>query len=443
MITEIESTKCTGCGICVDLCNMDILRLNTFQKEIPPCQANCPAGVNIRSYMYSLKQGNLEDAVRLLRDTLPFPAITGRVCYHPCETECARKEVDRAVNINAIERFVADYRLQEKVEPVPRLHVAKIAIVGSGPAGLSGAYFLTRMGYPVTVFESMAEPGGMLRAGIPEYRLPREVLDSQIDYLKDMGIEFITNTRIGKDLSLEDLKDRGYKAVFLALGAQLSKPLEIEGTDLEGVYGGLDFLREVNLKREVKIGNKVLVVGGGDVAVDAARAALRLGAKEVTLVYRRTREEMPAHTEGIAEAEAEGVQSLYRVTPTKILGKNGRVVGMECIRLEASKPDRRRKSLVPIKGSELVIEADTIVMAIGQSSDLSHLPEDLSQSKEGTIVADRVTLETSMPGVFAGGDAVSGPSSVVEAIAGGKKAAVSIDRFLKRENLKQGQGMKD
>lgn len=442
-IEQIDLDRCTGCGICVEVCPLDTLRLDTLQEEFPPCWEACPAGVDIRGYLYLLNQSRLDEAIRLLREALPFPAVTGRVCFHPCESECARKEVDDTVNINCLERFVGDYWLREKAEALPRLHVAKVAIVGSGPAGLAAAYFLTKMGYRVTVFESMSELGGMLRVGILEYRLPRDVLDAQINYIKDMGVEFKTNTTIGKDLTIDDLKARGYKASFFAIGAQLSKKLKLDGAELDGVVWGLDFLRNINLKHEAKVKDRVLVIGGGDVAMDVALAALRLGAREVELACLESRDEMPAHKESAQQAVDEGVNINPSWGPKRILGKNGWVIGIELVRCTSVFDKKGRFNPSFDERATKSIETDMVILAIGQTSDLSLLPKGIKTTNEETIVVDPVTLETGVPGVFAGGDLVLGPSSVVEAIAAGKRAATSIDCYLRGEDLKAGREKKE
>jgi len=424
---------------------MDVLRLDALvsdRQEFPPCRVACPAGVNIRLYLSLLKEDRIEEAANILREALPIPAVTGRVCPHPCESECARREVDEAVNINSLERFVADYWLEEKAQPVRKLYAAKVAIIGSGPAGLAAAYELARKGYPVTVFEAMPVLGGMLRVGIPEFRLPRDVLDAQINYIRDLGVEFKTDITIGSGQSLENLKSEGYQAVFFAVGAQLSRRLEIDGAELDGVLWGLDFLKDINLKREVKIRDRVLVIGGGNVAIDVSLVALRLGAKEVQLACLESEAEMPAYEHAIREAIDEGVDINVSWGPKGIIGDDRGVTGMELVRcvsvfdmdgvFNPSFDEQTTKSL----------ETDMVILSIGQTSDVPFVLKGVDVSRESTIRVDPVTLETNLPGIFAGGDVVTGPASVVDAIASGKRAAVSIDRYLRDEDLKAGRSEK-
>lgn len=434
MITKIDEAKCTGCGICVENCPLDTIRLDPFREEIPPCQVACPAGVDIRAFIYLLSQGYLERAMKLVREALPLPAITGRVCFHPCESECARKEVDQAVNINSLERFLADYWLKEKAETTPRLHAAKVAVIGSGPAGLTCAHDLVRMGYSVTVFEAMPDPGGLLRYGIPEYRLPKKVLDAEIDYVEDLGVEIKTKSPV-KDVN--QLFEAGYKAIFLAAGAGASQKLGIPGEKVKGVLDALNFLKKVNSGGKLSLGDRVVVIGGSNAAIDASRVALRLGAKEVTIVYRRSRVEMPAIATEVEEAEREGVKIRFLVAPIKIQNKDGNLSEIRCIRMKLGEPDvRGRRQPVRVRDSEFSIDADNVVIAIGQIVDKLQLPKQIELTNDNTVMVDPVTLETSLTGVFAGGDVVLGPSSVVEAIASGKRAAASIDRYLKGIDLK-------
>jgi len=463
----VDLEKCTGCGDCTKECPVEVnnefnlgldLRKaiyrpfpqavpNTFvidKMGTPPCRDACPAGVNVQGYIALIRQGKFREALELVRRDIPFPAVCGRVCFNPCENECERSKVDEPLSIRSLKRFVADYELngreeREKPAPIQKTHREKVAIIGSGPAGLTAAYDLVKMGYSVVVFESLPEPGGMLRYGIPEYRLPKEALDADIRYMKDLGVDIKTNTRIGKDLTVNKLSQE-YKAVFIAVGAQISRKLGIKGEELNGVVHALDFLRDVNLGKKVKPGDRIAVIGGGNVAIDAARTGLRLGSEEVHLLYRRSRKEMPAHLGEVEQAEREGVIFHFLASPTRIIGKDGKVVGIESIQMKLGTPDESgRRRPVPIEGSEFIIELDAIIPAIGQSSDISLLPKEIEVTKQNIIAADRVTMETSLPGIFAGGDVVSGPATVIEAIAAGKRVAVSIDRFLRGEDLMAGR----
>ena len=440
-IKQIDDAKCVGCGVCVNSCSMDVLRLNQLhieKEEITPCRSACPAGVNMRGYIYLLTEGKLEEAMNLIREALPLPAITGHVCFHPCEKECARKEVDEAVNINALERYVADYWLQEKVKPALRIYVKKVAVVGSGPAGLAAAYDLVKMGYPVTVFEAQPLLGGMLRVGIPEYRLPGNILDAQINYIEGMGVDFKTNARFGKDLTLGGLKKKEYQAVLFAIGAQQSRRIEIDGAQLPDVLWGLDFLSDVKLKGKVRIKDRVVVIGGGNVAIDAALTALRLGAKDVRIVCLECREEMPAHEEAIKTAIDEGVDISVSWGPRRVVGDRKSVKEIELVRCLSvfDKTGKFKPSFE--ERTTRSMETDMVIFAIGENTDLSILPREI-KTDNNHILADPVTLETGLPGVFAAGVAVSGPGSVVEAIASGKKAAVSIDRYLRGKDLRSGR----
>ena len=440
-IKQIDDAKCIGCGVCVNSCSMDVLRLNQFlieKEEITPCRSACPAGVNMRGYIYLLTQGKLEEAMNLIREALPLPAITGHVCFHPCEKECARKEVDEAVNINALECYVADYWLQEKAKRALRIYVKKVAIVGSGPAGLAAAYDLVKMGYPVAVFEAQPFPGGMLRTGIPEYRLPERILEAQIDYIEGMGVDFTTGVTFGKDLTLSGLRKNDYEAILFAIGAQQSRKIDIDGAQIPDVLWGLDFLRDVKLKRRVGVKDRVVVIGGGNVAIDAALTALRLGAKDVRIVCLECKEEMPAHEEAIKTVMDEGVDISVSWGPKRVVGDRKRVEGIELVRCLSVFDDVGKFNPSFDEKTTRFMKADMVVFAIGESTDLSVLPEGM-KTDNNHILADPVTLETSLPGVFAAGVAVSGPGSVVEAIASGKKAAVSIDRYLRGKDLKVGR----
>lgn len=397
-----------------------------YSEKIAPCKNACPLGNDIPRILSLVSEGRYEDAWRLFRETSPLPGVCGRVCYHPCESFCNRKNLDEALSIASLERFVADacFDLEDQIPERPR-RSEKIAIVGSGPAGLTCAYFLARDGYAVTVFEAASQPGGMLRLGIPPYRLPREVLDREIALIARWGVEFRTNTKIGQDISLEKLWEQ-YDAVFIATGAHQSRALNIPGEEF--ALTGLEFLKAVNAGKTVNIGKRVLVIGGGNTAMDCARTALRLGAQPV-IVYRRTREEMPAIAEEIEEAEHEGAQFEFLAAPVAIHKLNGKLE-VQCIRMKLGEPDASgRRRPVPIPGSDFVLRADAVLKAVGEEPDLSFLAERLETS-EG-IVLTRSMLERA--GVFLGGDAQTGPSTVAQAMRSGKEAAQAIQRFLRGE----------
>ncbi|MDY6974140.1 MAG: NAD(P)-dependent oxidoreductase, partial [Thermodesulfobacteriota bacterium] len=364
-------------------------------------------------------------------------ATIGRVCPHPCEEKCNRGKRDEAPRIRDLKRFVADYENQRQTDVIPPKSEPKgkkVAIVGAGPAGLTCAHDLAQKGYRVTVFEKFPVSGGMLSVGIPKYRLPRDILNREIEDIERLGVEIKPNTAIGDDLSIDDLLNQGFEAVFIGVGAHVDQKARMKGEDAEGVVPGVDFLRDLNLGKEVKVGSKVAVIGGGNVAMDAARSSLRLGAEEVSILYRRSREEMPASDEEIEAALEEGIRIEYLVAPQEAVTNNGPVAGIKCIRMELGEPDASgRRRPIPIEGSEFEIELDMIIPAIGQKPDLSFLPagDTLEVTRWGTIEADLDTCETSRDGVYAGGDCVTGPGIAIEAIAAGQKAALSIDNYLK------------
>ena len=463
----VDPEKCTGCNDCTKVCPVSYPREfdmglgerkaiyrpfpqavpNVFvvdKRGTPQCRAACPAGVNAQGYIALIRDGKYKEALELIRRDNPLPIICGRVCFHPCETNCERSKLDAPVAINALKRFLTDWESRqtgkEQVEQIPKKHEEKIAVVGSGPTGLVAASELLKQGYPVTIFESQNELGGMLRTCIPEYRLPKSLLNAEIDRLTRSGIEVKTGVSIGKDLTIEQLWETGYKAVLVAIGAQESWKLGIEGENLEGVIDALDFLKRTGSKKDIDIKGPVAVIGGGNVALDAARTAARLGADEVSIIYRRTKDEMPAFSTEIEEAEREGIKFQFLVSPLRILGENGRVNGIECTRTKLGPSDESgRKCPMPIPGSDFVIKLNTVITAIGEASDLSCLPEGSKITKKKTIECDPQTLETNIPGLFAGGDVVSGPATVVDAISAGKRAAVSIDRYLRGNDLRAGR----
>ena len=462
----IVEDKCTGCGDCAEVCPVErpsvyeqglakrkavyrpfiqaIPNIFTISKnERAPCTTTCPINNNAQGYIALIRQGKFKEALQLIREKNPLPSVCGRVCTRPCETECNRRDVDESIAIRALKRFVADYGLSigEEIMPVPRTKEEMVAIVGSGPAGLTAAYDLVKMGYGVTIFESLPVAGGMLAVGIPEYRLPKDILEREIEAIQKLGVEIKLNTHIGKGLTINALWSQGYKAIFMAVGAHRSLKLNIPGENLDGVYHGVSFLRDVNLGKRIKVGKKVAVIGGGNVAIDSARTALRLGAPEVFILYRRSRQEILATEEEIEGAENEGVDIHYLTAPIRILGNGGKVTAIECVRTELGEPDASgRRRPIPIEGSEFTIEADFVIPSIGQVPDPSFLPEGskFQFGRDGTFEVDPVTLATNVPGVFAGGDAVSGPATVVEAMVAGRRVSNSIDRYLRGEDLRAG-----
>jgi len=394
---------------------------------MPPCQAACPLHMDIREYVDLIAQGRVMEALRVIRSSNSFPSICAYVCTHPCEDACRRCQVDKPIAIRALKRFTLEFggdrMIQAEAETTQQ---EKVAIIGSGPAGMACAYYLRKLGYSVTIFEAYSELGGMLRAGIPQYRLPRQVLDTEVQRLTHMGVEIRTNTRV---VSLDLLFDLGYKAIFITIGAHQSLRMEIDGEESPGVIDGATFLREVNLGLKPSIGERVAVVGGGNVAIDVARTAARLGVREVNVLYRRSRTEMPANPEEVEQAIEEGVEMLFLVTPTRIKRKNGQL-SVTCVKMELGEPDSSgRRWPLPIKDSEFNKEFDTLIAAIGQAP---QTPADFRVriGRGSTIQVDPVTLTTNRAGVFAGGDAVTGPATVVEALAAGRLAASRIDDYL-------------
>lgn len=400
-----------------------------------PCQFACPAGIDVPSYVALIGEGRNREALDLIREDNPLPSVCGYVCPAPCEAQCRRGEVDQPISIKSLKRFVADFvREQGEGAPPPNVNrPEKIAVIGSGPAGLSAAYYLAREGYPVTVFEALPVLGGMLRVGIPDYRLPSEVLDFDIEAIARLGVQFKTRTHVGREIQLDDLKQEGFRAFFLAAGAHQEVRLGIRGEERPGVFSGVDLLRRVALGEMVELGKNVAVVGGGNVAMDAARTALRLGSR-VTVLYRRSQAEMPAYAEEIAQAREEGVSIRTLTQPVEILGDERGLTGVVCLEMKLGEPDASgRRRPVPVKGSEKVQEFDGLIKAIGQAPEplpLSLAGEFLRYSPRGLVEVDPFNLSTSLPGLFAGGDNVTGPATVVEAVSAGKRAARSIHRYL-------------
>lgn len=417
--THIRDKKCPA-GVCTDL-------------FMSPCQNACPAGVNVPGYLALVSEGRVMDAYNLIRRENPFPAVCGRVCTHPCESKCQRAMLDESLAIADVKRYISD-KVFEMNQPFRTIQFPptgkKVAIIGAGPSGLTCGYYLAQTGHDVTVYDSQEYAGGILRYGIPEYRLPKEVLQKEIDILKQSGVNIVLSTEIGKDVTFDELKE-DHDAIYIATGTQYSNSMGIEGENLNGVYPGLDFLRDINMGDDVAVGDTVAVIGGGSTAMDAARSALRLGAKEVHVIYRREEKDMPADRREVEEAVEEGVHLHELVAPVIIEG-HGHVSGIRLVNLSQGLFDssgRRR----PVKevGTEFTMKVDMVIPAVSQHSDLPFIDKDLIEMTPwGTFVVEATTGMTKMPGVFAGGDVVRGPDTAIWAIADGKRAAVSIDRYL-------------
>jgi len=460
-ILDVDKLKyCFECGICTASCSMAEMLGNDYnprelleQIYLSPetvlnsdelwlcawcyrCQKRCPQALKLPEIFLTIRsiakeQGNtkpFEKALQKIVKNIPLPLVTTLICFHPERAGLEKEKV-----LEKIVQIRGEWLKTKKPDRSTRA-AEKVAVIGSGPAGLTVAYELSKKGYAVTLIEALSELGGMLRKCIPENRLPRKVLNEEIQFIKDSGVEVKTSTEVGKDVRFEDFQKEGYKAVFVGAGAHKSQGLRVEGGDLNGVTHALDFLWGSNSGKKMEIGKNVVVVGGGNVAMDTARTALCQGAKDVTILYRRSREEMPANLWEIKEAEAEGVKIEFLVSPKKILGEKKRVSAIECVRMQLGEPDETgRRKAVPLEGSEFKRETDMVILAIGEIPDLRFLPKEIELNNDGTVWVNPITMETSLQGVFAGGDAVTGPASVIEAIRDGKRAAESIECYLKSE----------
>ena len=474
-VAEIDEAKCVACGQCVETCPGNALRLgqklcssddltppgyakltntvfvkktfnpdyrenfkDTVDTGTAPCKAACPAHVPVQGYLKLAAQGRYTEALELIKKENPFPAVCGRICNKRCETECTRASVDEAVAIDEVKRFIADHDMHEDTRFVPKMvnqigrpYTEKIAIIGAGPAGMSCAYYLANKGYPVTVFDRNPVPGGMLTLGIPSFRLEKDVLNAEIEILKDMGVEFRCGVEVGKDVTIEQLRGEGYKGFYLAIGAQKSQKLSVPGEELSGVWGGIDFLREVNLGNKPEIGARCAVVGGGNVAMDVCRAAVRLGAEETYVIYRRSAEELPADPEEVKEAMAEGVKFRYLSAPTEILGEAGKVTDIKLEIMELGEPDEKGRRKPVGTGKFETLPIDSVIAAVGQTVDWGGLDTGkLEKSAKGTALADALTYQTAEPDIFVGGDVYTGPKFAIDAIAAGKEAAISLHRYV-------------
>lgn len=474
-VAEVDEAKCVACAQCVEVCPGNALKLGqklcatndtsapkytkitetfNFAKAVnenyrenredvlpsgtAPCKAACPAHIPVQGYLKLAAQGRYTEALELIKTENPFPAVCGRICNKRCEAECTRGDVDEAVAIDEVKRFIADHDMHEETRFVPKMvnqigrpYTEKIAVIGAGPAGMSCAYYLAQKGYPVTVFDRNPVPGGMLTLGIPSFRLEKDVLNAEIDILKEMGVEFRCGVEVGKDVTIQQLRDEGYKGFYLAIGAQKSAKLRIPGEELEGVLGGVDFLREVNLGNKPDIGRRCAVIGGGNVAMDVCRSAVRLGAEETYVFYRRSEAEMPADPEEVREAMEEGVKFRFLSAPVEIIGTDGRVSAIKIEKMELGEPDERgRRKPVGTGGFEIV-EIDSVIGAVGQTVDWGTLDVGaLKTTKKNTAEADSLTYQTAQPDIFVGGDCYTGPKFAIDAIAAGKEAAISLHRYV-------------
>ena len=490
---HVEAENCVACGKCVEVCPAGAVKLgqklctkkgpveypkqelpsglkwgkdkwnpnyvfdnrkNCHESGTAPCKTACPAHIAIQGYIKLAKEGRYLDALKLIKQDNPFPSVCGYVCNRRCEDACTRGSLDKAVAIDEIKKFIAEQDLKSderyipdfiRRRPIDKPYEEKVAIIGAGPAGLSCAYYLARMGYTnVTVFDRNPQPGGMLIMGIPSYRLDRSALKGEIEVLEKMGVKFRMNTEVGKDVTIEQLRADGYKGFYVAIGAQKSSKLGIPGEDLDGVYGGVDFLREVNLGGSPEIGKKCAVIGGGNVAMDVCRTAIRLGA-ETTVIYRRSEEEMPADKEEIAESKEEGVKFCFLNAPVEILGTDGKVTGIKVEIMELGEPDEKGRRKPVGTGNFETIEVDSVLAAVGQAIDWGGLDiGKLSTGKKGNALADPVTYQTEQPDIFVGGDVFTGPKFAIDAIAAGREGAESLHRFVQDgQSLTRGRNLRE
>ncbi|HML31853.1 FAD-dependent oxidoreductase [Sporomusa sphaeroides] len=485
-LAEVDPDKCVGCGECADKCAFQAVKLGnalTDESQVPepsaetpfdtewlrdrwdpnfrerplvlesgtsPCKVACPAHISVQGYIKLASEGKYADALKLIKRDNPFPAVCGRICPHDCESQCTRGKVDQPIAIDPIKRFIADQELKSDVRYIPEIKECpetagmKVAVIGAGPSGLSAAFYLAIQGYKVTVYEKEKKLGGMLTLGIPEFRLDRDTINAEIEVLEKLGVQFITGVEVGKFKTLEQLRAEGFKAFYFAIGAQNSKKLGIEGENLPGVLAGIDFLRDLNLGKKIPLSGPVVVIGGGNVAIDVARTAVRAGAASVNLFSLESREEMPAWEDELAEAVEEGVVLNPSWGPKAIIQKDGKVTGIEMKKCTAVFDKDGQFSPAFDENTTQKVEAATILVAIGQSIDWGGLTKNTAckLTKGNTMQVHDLSLQTNEPDIFAGGDAVTGPSLAIDAIAAGKQAAISIHRYLRGDNLTQGREAK-
>ena len=492
-VAHVDKEKCVACGKCVEVCPGGAVKLgqklctkdgpvvypvrdlpddnewgedrwnpnyrydartNCYDTGTAPCKTACPAHIAIQGYLKLASEGKYEEALALIKQDNPFPAVCGRVCNKRCEDACMRGEVDRAVAIDAVKKFIADRDLNAETRYVPPIHSMKrygrfegrkVAVIGAGPAGLSCAYYLAEMGYYPTVFEKNPQPGGMMRYGIPSYKLEKNIIDAEIEVLREMGVEIRCGVEIGRDVTIQQLRDEGYESFYLAIGAQAAQKIGVPGEELDGVLAGVEFLHAVAEGKAPAIGKTVAVVGGGNVAIDVARSALRLGAEDVTIVYRRTRDEMPAEKIEIEEALEEGVKFRFLSAPAEILGEDGKAKALKVEVMELGEADEKGRRKPVGTGVFEEIAVDNVIAAIGQKVDLGGIePEAMVFNKNGTIQAAELTYQTAQKDIFVGGDVFTGPKFVIDAIAAGREGAISMHRFMRpKTSLELGRNRRD
>lgn len=475
-VAHVDPKNCVACGRCVEFCPSGAVKLgqklctkdgpiqypkqelpdavkwgpekwnenyrddnqiNCYDTGTAPCKSACPAHIAVQGYIKMASQGRYKEALALIKRENPFPAVCGHICNRRCESECTRGEIDQALAIDEIKKFIAEQDLKAETRYVPPMvnqtgkpFEEKIAVIGAGPAGMSCAYYLAEKGYPVTVFDRNKAPGGMLTMGIPEFRLEKKVVKAEIEILREMGVKFKCGVDVGKDVTIPELRAQGYKGFYIAIGAQKSAPIGIPGEELSGVLGGVEFLREVNSGKKPEVGEAVAVIGGGNVSVDVARSAIRLGAKNVYLIYRRGRDEIKADEEELSDAVAEGMELKLLRAPAEIEGKNGKVTAVMLEIMELGEPDASGRRAPVGTGKFEFVKVSTVIGAIGQRMDWGDLLKDtrVELTRKGTAVCDPLTYQTGEPDIFVGGDAVTGPKFAIDAIAAGKEAAVSLHR---------------
>ncbi|MCX5798136.1 MAG: FAD-dependent oxidoreductase [Proteobacteria bacterium] len=436
---------CTTCGRCEDACpnGIKLLDIIRFLRQLsppdlipegPPCTLACPAHINIPEYLRLISQGKVDDAYALIREKVPFPGILGRVCTRPCEDQCKRGDVNSPISICALKRYVADNEntSSDRFLKVENDTGHNVAIIGAGPTGLTAAFYLKKKGHQVTVFEERSEPGGMMWLAIPAYRLPQEIVKNEIQRVLNIGIELKTGKKLGRDFNLQKLKADGYEAVFIAIGGQQSRRINLEGMDLNGVLWGVDFLYETKEKKPIEMKDRVVVIGGGNVAIDVALTSLRLGAQEVTLACLETFKEMPANSWEIEQAGEEGIRIMNSWGPSRILGSNEKVTGIELVKCTSVFNENCIFTPLFDNDTKTTLDTDMVILAIGQATDLSFIDADAASVKvdKGLIVVDKTTQATNLSGIFAGGDVSKTPGTIIEAIVAGRRAAGSIDKFL-------------